>query len=52
MYGIRNVSIFFPTFEAARQAAENLKLSDSKIMVSSNYRKLEAWMSGEPFDAD
>ncbi|KAJ7195540.1 hypothetical protein GGX14DRAFT_401737 [Mycena pura] len=49
MYGIRGVSVFYPSFGAARTAAGRLGLSDSGIMVSDNAAKLEAWMTGEPF---
>ncbi|KAJ7619949.1 hypothetical protein DFH06DRAFT_1341782 [Mycena polygramma] len=48
-YGIRGVAVFYSSFAAAKAAAKKLGLPDSKIMVSSNVEKLEAWMTGEPF---
>ncbi|KAJ6458080.1 hypothetical protein C8R47DRAFT_1227221 [Mycena vitilis] len=48
-YGIRGVAVFYSSFAAAKAAAKKLGLPDSKIMVSSNVDKLEAWMTGEPF---
>ncbi|KAJ7754814.1 hypothetical protein B0H16DRAFT_1458852 [Mycena metata] len=47
-YGIRGVSVFYPTHESARAAAMSLGI-DPKIMVSDNVEKLEAWMIGETF---
>ncbi|KAJ6534552.1 hypothetical protein B0H10DRAFT_2246880, partial [Mycena sp. CBHHK59/15] len=48
-YGIRGVAVFYSSHAAARAAVERLGLDDSKIMVSDNIEKLEAWMTGEPF---
>ncbi|KAJ7912867.1 hypothetical protein B0H13DRAFT_1874447 [Mycena leptocephala] len=49
-YGIRGVAVFYSSYAAARAAATLLGLEDdSKIMVSDNHEKLEAWMTGKPF---
>ncbi|KAJ7721062.1 hypothetical protein DFH07DRAFT_972398 [Mycena maculata] len=48
-YGIHGVSVFYATHAEALAAVWRLGLSTSKIMVSDNVEKLEAWMTGAPF---
>jgi hypothetical protein len=44
------VAVFYSSYTVARAAAMLLGLEDdSKIMVSDNPEKLEAWMTGKPF---
>ncbi|KAF8170033.1 hypothetical protein K438DRAFT_1982931 [Mycena galopus ATCC 62051] len=50
-YGIRGVPIFYPSHEAAEEAARLLGLISPRIMVSvpGQPEKLEAWILGKPF---
>jgi hypothetical protein len=48
-YGIRGVAVFYLSYASAKAAAKKLGLPDSKIMVSKNTDKVEAWMTNEPF---
>ncbi|KAJ7837786.1 hypothetical protein B0H14DRAFT_3459925 [Mycena olivaceomarginata] len=45
MFGIRGVSVFYPTHAAALTAARLLNIREPRIMVSSNAAKLTAWMT-------
>ncbi|KAJ7179969.1 hypothetical protein C8R43DRAFT_941707 [Mycena crocata] len=51
-YGIRRVGIFYSSRESAYAAARSLGLEGSKIMVTDNLEKLEAWITGRPFVGD
>ncbi|KAJ7729733.1 hypothetical protein B0H16DRAFT_1734038 [Mycena metata] len=52
-YAVRGVGVFYQTYAAARAAARQLGVQgDSKILMSSNVAKLEAWMRGTPFAGD
>ncbi|KAJ7026242.1 hypothetical protein C8F04DRAFT_1190786 [Mycena alexandri] len=49
-YGVRGVGVFFSTYEAVRAMARRLGIFDeSRILVSNNPGKLQAWMTGVPF---
>ncbi|KAJ7163427.1 hypothetical protein C8R43DRAFT_946871 [Mycena crocata] len=52
LYGIRGVSIFYNLYAAAQAAVACLGLSDSRIMVSDNVEKLEAWTTNKLFARD
>ncbi|KAJ6621291.1 hypothetical protein B0H10DRAFT_2215224 [Mycena sp. CBHHK59/15] len=51
-YGVRGVSMFYPTYHAAYAAAMSLGIAEPKIMVSRNIAKLEAWILGLPFEGE
>ncbi|KAJ7164572.1 hypothetical protein C8R43DRAFT_1122453 [Mycena crocata] len=51
-YGVRGVGIFYSLWAAAHAAAVSLGLDNSKIMVTDNLEKLEAWITGRPFVGD
>ncbi|KAJ6511746.1 hypothetical protein DFH09DRAFT_1333634 [Mycena vulgaris] len=48
-YGVRGVGIFYDTWESVHTAAKKLGMDNSKIMVTENHDKLEAWILGKPF---
>ncbi|KAJ7770673.1 hypothetical protein B0H16DRAFT_1715329 [Mycena metata] len=52
LYGIRGVGVFYPSLAAAWRMAHRLGLLVSRIMVSSNVEKLEAWMTNQPFNGE
>ncbi|KAJ7734858.1 hypothetical protein B0H16DRAFT_1731616 [Mycena metata] len=52
LYGVRGVGVFYNSFDSARRAARRLDLPDSKIMVSTDAAKIEAWITGQPFDGE
>ncbi|KAJ7019262.1 hypothetical protein C8F04DRAFT_1197911 [Mycena alexandri] len=52
IYGVRGVGVFYDTFGSARRAARRLRLADSKIMVSTDPAKIEAWITGQPFNGE
>ncbi|KAJ7430084.1 hypothetical protein B0H11DRAFT_2264316 [Mycena galericulata] len=49
MYGVHGVGVFYDSYTSAWAAATRLGLEDSKIMVTDNVEKLEAWITGKPF---
>ncbi|KAJ7166437.1 hypothetical protein C8R43DRAFT_1122001 [Mycena crocata] len=51
-YGLRGVGIFYSSWAAAHAAAASLGMEESKIMVTDNLEKLEAWITGRPFVGD
>ncbi|KAJ7784791.1 hypothetical protein B0H14DRAFT_3506994 [Mycena olivaceomarginata] len=51
-YGIRGVAVFYLSHATALAVARHLGMEDTKIMVSSNAAKLEAWMLGKSFEGE
>jgi hypothetical protein len=48
-YAIHGVAVFYHSHAAALVATHSLNKPTTKIMVSDNIEKLEAWMFGKPF---
>ncbi|KAF8177190.1 hypothetical protein K438DRAFT_1770284 [Mycena galopus ATCC 62051] len=51
-YGIRGVAVFYPSHAGAWAAAQQLGMTDTKILASRNAECVQAYMYGLPFDGE